>query len=216
MARRTQAANGTTTNGAHQSEHTPPASTLAAQIVQNRARQDASQKPSQTISFEQLLQEILHNDVAPPETDVQVNVQLINVVLEAGLGPLTNKDPFAQRDILIRQAADSIAVIKATILRQPEVLLTSATLDAPPLFVSLFARLLATVRNEESETLAWTDILGYAVNAINRSTDLWQYAEVLSTVYRECVDGMYLYQVRGVSLCSSLILQIAWPLSTER
>lgn len=172
----------------------PPPSTLAAQIVQNQSRHNTTattnQKPSsQTVSFEQLLQEILHNDAAPPESDVNVNVQLISVVAEAGLGPLALNDPFAQKEVLLRQAGDSIAVIRATILRQPEVLLTPVVPRGPPLFFPLLSRVLACCERDAGGILKWLELLGGIVEMLAKSTLLWRYAEIVRTVYRECVDG---------------------------
>ena len=112
------------TNGVHKNGDGPPPSTLAAQIVQNQYRA-APQKNGEAATFAQLLREILHDHAATPETNVQVNVKLISVVAEAGLAPLADDNPFPQWDSLIAQAIDSIAVIQATIRRQPEVLFST-------------------------------------------------------------------------------------------
>lgn len=209
MARQThsQASSHPQTNGVGDSFQrtgdVPPTSTLAAQIVQNQNRHTTTQKPSssQNVSFEQLLREILHNDAAPPETDVDVNVQLISVVAEAGLGPLTTNDPFARKDSLLRQASDSLAVIRATVSRQPEVLLTPVSSQGPPLFFPLVSRVLACCGKDAVGVLNWPEMLGSFVDALWKSTLLWRYADVVRTIYRECIDGKSSQNARRVDGC---------------
>ncbi|TKA23330.1 hypothetical protein B0A50_07538 [Salinomyces thailandicus] len=118
----------------------PPPSTLAAQIVQKQTRSAATQRQPQTAedtTLANLLHEMLYNPAAAQETDANVNVQLVNVVAEAGLGPLAIDDPFAQLDMLLPQARDSIAVIDKTIRRQPELLFTPVVDDGPQLLLPL-------------------------------------------------------------------------------
>ena len=59
------------------------------------------------------MQELLYDNTAPLETNLGVNVQLIDVVAEACLAPLATDNPFAVWDELIPTAVDSIAVIEA-------------------------------------------------------------------------------------------------------
>lgn len=187
MARRIPVANGVRSNG-----DAPPSSTLAAQIVQNRTRVEttSSQQNGNSATFTQLLQEILTNSAAIPETDVQINVKLISVVAEAGLDVLTRDDPFPQWDILIPQATDSITVIEATVQRQPEVLLAPISNDGPPLILWLLARLTAVWGRPQCRGLPVRRLLESAVQALNESIDLWQYAATLQQVIEDCIEGM--------------------------
>ena len=196
MARRTSSAarphlNGTHANGArtHTNGDLPPPSTLAAQIVQNQARNEASQQNGEKATFAGLLREILHSG-ATPETDIQVNVQLITVVVEAGLTVLTRDDPFAQWDILLPQAVDSIAVVQATIVRQPDVLQTPISADGPQLLLWLLARLIAVCGKQKGQDLPIPGLLNAAFASFERSTKLWKSAPLLRSLIRDCVDGM--------------------------
>ena len=177
-------------NGVHANGNIPPPSTLAAQIVHNQTRQPAPQQNVETATFSQLLHEILYNHVATPETDVNVNVKLVNVVAEAGLATLADGNPFAQWDSLITQATDSVSVIKATIKRQPEVLFTSITADGPQLILPLLARLAAVCGRQRCENLAITSLLNSILRDLNASIDLWQYAQTVRQVVQDCIDGM--------------------------
>ena len=184
MTRRTSNVNGTYTNG-----DAPPPSTLAAQIVQNQTTAAPPQN-GETPSFSELLQEILNNHAATPETDVQVNVKLISVVAQAGLGPLTDGNPFTQADTLLSQAADSLAVIESTIRRQPEVLFASTGANGPQLLLPLLSRLLAVCGRQKCEDLPIVRLLDSTFAALGAFIDLWQNAQVLRLVIEDCVNGM--------------------------
>lgn len=189
------------TNGGAGNE-APPPSTLAAQIVQNqivgRASTQAQQQQHQPqqqggnekATFSGLLHEILHNPAATPETDLGVNVQLISVVVEAGLSVLARDDPFAQHDLLIPQAEDSLSVVQATIVRQPEVLFTPIGADGPPLVLWLLARLMALCGRPKCEGLKIGGLVGEAVAALEKSVKLWRGAEDVKALVRDCVNGI--------------------------
>jgi serine/threonine-protein kinase ATR len=184
MTRRTSNVNGTYTNG-----DTLPPSTLAAQIVQNQTT-SVPQQNGETPTFAELLQEILNNHSAMPETDVQVNVKLISVVAQAGLGPLTDGNPFAQVDHLLSQATDSLTVIESTIRRQPEVLFCSTGTNGPQLLLPLLSRLVAVCGRQKCEDLPIVRLLDSTFSALVASIDLWQQAQALRQVIESCVDGM--------------------------
>ncbi|USW55643.1 Putative phosphatidylinositol 3-/4-kinase, catalytic domain, FATC domain, UME [Septoria linicola] len=184
MARRQHA----TLNGNHFTGDAPPPSTLAAQIVQNQTRQATSQPQEENASFRDLLHEILHSNAAAPETDVNVNAQLINVVLQAGLVPLTLDNPFADWDILIPQAMDSIAVIESTIRRQPQVLMAQLAPDGPQLILSILATLIALCGKAKCEQLAVRGLIVTSLNSLERSHELWRNARGLLEVLQHCVD----------------------------
>jgi serine/threonine-protein kinase ATR len=182
-----------TTNGVHQhtnGDNAPPPSTLAAQIVQNQTTTKASQQSGEKATFAGLLHEILHNPSATPETDIGVNVQLISVVVEAGLSVLTRDDPFAQLDILLPQAADSLAVVEATIVRQADVLFAHISQDGPPLITWLLARLLPLCSRPKCGELNISGLINSAISAASKSK-LWRSAAVMQELVRECVNGMY-------------------------
>jgi serine/threonine-protein kinase ATR len=184
MARRTSNVNSTYANG-----DTLPPSTLAAQIVQNQTT-SVPQQNGDTPTFAELLQEILNNHSAAPETDVQVNVKLISVVAQAGLGPLTDGNPFAQVDHLLSQATDSLTVIESTIQRQPEVLFCSTGANGPQLLLPLLSRLVAVCGRQKCEDLPIVRLLDSTFSALVTSIDLWQQAQTLRQVIESCVNGM--------------------------
>ncbi|CAK3819966.1 kinase rad3 [Lecanosticta acicola] len=186
MARRALAVVGNHVNG-HVNGDAPP-STLAAQLVQQQSRQDASQHLGGVATFQELLHEILHNDSAVQETDVNVNVQLISVVTQMGLEPITKDNPFSNWDVLIPQAVNSIAVIEKTIVRQPDVLLAQAAQDGPQIFLTLLTTLLAACGPPKCRELPIPRLLSSALAALSKSSHLWQQALVLQEVIRECVD----------------------------
>lgn len=183
-------------NGVHNhfNGEAPPPSTLAAQIVQNqtvaRASSQQQQAGGEKATFAGLLHEILHNPAATPETDLSVNVQLISVVVEAGLSVLTRDDPFAQLDLLIPQAKDSLSVVQATIVRQPEVLFTLISSDGPPLVLWLLARLFALCGRPKCDGLKIAGLVDAAVRALEKSVKLWRSAEDVKALVRDCVNGM--------------------------
>lgn len=170
----------------------PPPSTLAAQIVQKQTRSAATQRQPQTAedtTLANLLHEMLYNPAAAQETDANVNVQLVNVVAEAGLGPLAIDDPFAQLDMLLPQARDSIAVIDKTIRRQPELLFTPVVDDGPQLLLPLCARLSAVCGRPRCESLSIPSFLDGCVRVLIASTELWQNARALQETCQDIVDG---------------------------
>ena len=106
----------------------PPASTFAAQIVDNLSNTKAQKNPSNQAILRQLLREILDADQAeyPPagtiETNIEVNQRLIYVISRAGLDNLHDDSPFEVQKDIHDQALDSLSVIDLTIRRCPDVL----------------------------------------------------------------------------------------------
>ncbi|KAI4730691.1 hypothetical protein E4T49_01590 [Aureobasidium sp. EXF-10728] len=174
----------------------PPPSTLAAQLVKNHV--DTARGLNQedtTVTFRQLLQEIL-NKTSVPETDVDVNHKLIKVVVEAGLDVLFHDDPFAQWDFLIPQAIDSLAVIEFTIQRQPDILFhnASATPDQHPhLLLWLFPKLLMISKHSKGPQLqhSLASLLCSLVLSLSKSLDLWPYAKALLQMLRDCATDLF-------------------------
>ena len=175
----------------------PPPSTLAAQLVRNHV--DTARglnQPDTTVTFRQLLQEIL-NKTSVPETDVDVNHKLINVVVEAGLDVLFHNDPFAQWDFLIPQAVDSLAVIQSTIQRQPDILLHNASSDTdqhPHLLLWLFPKLLMLSKHPKANQLQdpLASLVSSLVLSLFKTLDLWPYAKALLQMLRDCVTDLFL------------------------
>lgn len=184
MARRPQITNGVRHNG-----DAPPPSTLAAQIVQNQTRQAGHPSDGEPNVFTQLLHELLNNPAAAQESDVQVNAQLISVVAEAGLAPLIQDNPFVQLDALLSRAVDSLAVIEATIRRQPEVLFAQASEDGPQLLLSLLARLTAVCGRKGCHELPIAQLLDSAIAALMIAPSLWQHVQTLHDCIQEVIDG---------------------------
>ncbi|KXS98458.1 hypothetical protein AC578_8070 [Pseudocercospora eumusae] len=200
MARRTPP----TTNGYHTNANAngPPPSTLAAQIVQNQTRQPTSQPKDESAIFRGLLHEILHNQ-GVQETDVNVNAQLVSVVVQAGLTPLTTENPFADWDVLLQQANDSIAVIETTVKRQPEVLQARQAPDDPPLVLTILLALIGICGRPKCEDVPSQRLLESLLSSLESSLDLWQQMSVLRSVLQDCVDDIFsIYDETQISLDS--------------
>lgn len=184
-------------NGYTNGDHLPPASTHAAQLVRDHA---TITKPSHTdrsdSTFGQLLQEILNNNTKP-EKDPEVNYRLVQVVTEAGLDILSKDDPFANWDTLIPQGLDSIAVIRSTIVRQPELLFIgpaegSDTRQVPHLLLWLLPKLFAVISQKRSGPLHTpiAELLAAFVFSLSRSLDWWEHGALVQRLYRDCVDEL--------------------------
>jgi serine/threonine-protein kinase ATR len=175
----------------------PPPSTLAAQLVRNHV--DTARglnQPDTTVTFRQLLQEIL-NKTSVPETDVDVNHKLVKVVVEAGLDVLFHNDPFAQWDFLIPQAVDSLAVIQSTVQRQPDILFHNASSDLdqhPHLLLWLFPKLLMLSKHPKGHQLqdSLASLLSSLVLSLSKTLDLWPYAKALLQMLRDCITDLFL------------------------
>lgn len=174
-----------TTNG-----DAPPPSTIAAQIVHNRANV-AREEPENQELFSRLLQEYLDDPVAE-ETSLETNAQLISVVAEAGLDAVQKGDPFAP-DAATRRAVDSIQVLRLTARRNPRVLFyngkdTCTTGASPPLILVLLPKLLALAGkkdvNEEIVTF-----LNDAVELALASIHLLQQGSAFLELIRIVIDG---------------------------
>jgi serine/threonine-protein kinase ATR len=130
----------------------PPPSTLAAQIVDSLTKRKEHSKYQDQESFRQLLREILDVDDGHPdsiETNVEVNHKIIYVVVRSGIEVLFQDDPFNKKDDLTQQCLSSLAVIRLTIQRSPEVLFFTPEIHEPdpklggPLFLWLIPKLLS-------------------------------------------------------------------------
>lgn len=188
MARRTANVNGGATNG-----DAAPQSTLAAQIVQNQTRPATSQQPAgETSDIREQLQAILYNQATVQEKDVKVNAQLISALIAAGLAPLTAGNPFADGDVLLSLAVDSISVIEATVKRQPEVLQEELTPNGPQLLLRLLTSLIVLCGKPKCDELPIRRLLESSVSALRNSVNFWPHAQVLQQVLQECVEGTWI------------------------
>ncbi|KAH0357480.1 hypothetical protein KCU83_g998, partial [Aureobasidium melanogenum] len=190
----------------------PPPSTLAAQLVKNHV--DTARglnQPDTTVTFRQLLQEILSKS-SVPETDVDVNHKLIKVVVEAGLDVLFQDDPFAQWDFLIPQAIDSLAVIQSTIQRQPDILFHNASTNSdqnPHLLLWLFPKLLMLSKHPKGAQLqeSLVSLLSSLVLSLSKTLDLWPYAKALLTMLRDCATDLFVL-LQDSRVCSKSAVQV--------
>lgn len=197
MVGRLNAPNALTNSGDDSFTNLLPPSTIAAQLVKNHADfARGSRNTDDTATFRQLLQEIL-SKTSTPETDVEVNHKLIQVVVEAGLDVLFQENPFAQWDILIPQAIDSLAVIKSTIIRQPATLLfadsnPTQALRQPNLLVWLFPKVLLLACHPRADDLqsSLTSLLRCMVSTLSKTLDQWQHSHALLETLRDCVADL--------------------------
>ncbi|PNS15892.1 hypothetical protein CAC42_7998 [Sphaceloma murrayae] len=184
------------TNGAgheHDEDHVPPPSTLAAQLVREHAPDTRQTVTNPSAPFDQLINEILHND-RDPETDPQINYQAIRLVVKLGLDTLSTDDnPFERTPRLLAQAQDSISVVDVTVQRQPELLFfTENDGQTAPLVVWLFARLLhaATHRKYLELHVQIANFLGAVIRVLSRSLQYWQFAKSILSFYQDAVDDI--------------------------
>lgn len=193
------------TNGAdNTTNNLPPPSTIAAQLVKNHAEfAPGSRQIDNSATFRQLLQEIL-NRTSAPENDVEVNHKLIHVVVEAGLDVLLQDNPFAQWDVLLPQAIDSLAVVESTIARQPDILLyEDSTLihRQPNLLAWLFPKILSLSSHHKGATLqqGLQNLLKCMMICLSKTLDLWQYCHAMLDTFQDCVaDIMLIIDSDGV------------------
>ena len=188
---------GRTVNGLSNGDYVPPPSTLAAQLVRDHA--GTSNNPTTTNisgTFGRLLHEILNNSDVP-ETDPEVNFKLIRVVAEAGLDVLAQDNPFAQWDILLPQAGDSLKVIESTIKRQPEVLFYDfeAPTNGRPslrLLLWLFPKLLCLTAHPQCSTLGplLSRLLASIIDSLANMIAWWQHAKAVVVMYFDCLDDI--------------------------
>ena len=154
----------------------PPASTLAAQIVDRISTTSREAHSANSANFEQLLLEISRSTASgnvTTELDTQVNCRLVYVVTEAGLGVLLTDDPFANWDLQLSQALKGLTIIELTIKRAPDILfLNIPDEDAPPipLFIWLFPRILSFTGVQKYEVLQ--DKLGHVLSTACSATTL--------------------------------------------
>ena len=182
----------------------PPASTAAAQIVNNIST-DAGEVPQSGDReyFEQLLLEILDSDDAlangsAPEQDLETSYNLIRIVTNAGLMCLQKDDPFLSVKKLMPQACNSLAVLLITIKKTPEVLLESGTSGSvigagarTPLLLWLLPKLIALIGrpNDDSFQAKLFDLLVFISSALGRSSLRREYRLVLPTYLKAIVTG---------------------------
>lgn len=178
-------------------DNLPPPSTIAAQLVKNHAEHARGSRPTDdAATFGQLLQEIL-SKTAAPETDVEVNHKLIQVVIEAGLDVLFQDNPFAQWEVLLPQAVDSLAVVESTIKRQPKVIFfeeSRSTQDQwqPHLLIWLLPKIFSLSSHPKGDDLQGPlcSLLRCMVESLSKSLSLWQSSHTLLDAFRDCVTDL--------------------------
>lgn len=173
----------------------PPPSTIAAQIVNNHSRANGAQEPQNNALFGQLLQEFLA-DPSAEESDVQLNLQLISVVVEAGFNALLKDNPFG-RDVLLSQAKDGISVIRITIERNPGLLFYHDPGGAdhttqPPLVAKLLPTLFSLLSRPPLQALHadLRDLFHSFIQVLSISRNTWHEANVLFETYQASISGL--------------------------
>ncbi|KAF2097301.1 hypothetical protein NA57DRAFT_41563 [Rhizodiscina lignyota] len=171
-----------------------PPSTIAAKIVDNRSNAQARQQPESKELFSRLLQEYL-KDPGVEESNLETNAKLVMVVAEAGLDPSQKHDPFSH-DIRIEQASASLAVIRLTIERVPEVLLfCNEAAGAPlrlPLFLSLLSKIFTLLGQEHLDAIqdGLIELLETCLMAPRKRTVSCQTVESFLRVIDICIDDI--------------------------
>lgn len=171
-----------------------PPSTIAAQIVHHHSENIARREPEKKALFGQLLQEYLRDPTAE-ELDAHLNGKLIDVVAEAGLDVLLRDNLFDQH-VLLPQAVDSLSVIKLTIQRSSELLLSARSegrAGSPSPFLRLLPKLISLLGRSSLLSIQndLKDVLSECVKVTVRNLDSWRDALPLIRLYQSCVDCMY-------------------------
>lgn len=171
----------------------PPPSTIAAQIVHNRANATREEPEYQEL-FGKLLQEYLKDPIVE-EASLETNAQLISVVAEAGLDALRKGDPFAP-DAATRRAVDSLQVIQLTVQRSPRILFFNGSTTAldgpkPPLILWIIPKVLSLAGPRRTQTIQVhiTSFLSTCINALLKSTQLWWQGKGVIHLIRTMVQG---------------------------
>lgn len=183
-----------------------PPSTIAAQIVNNHSRANDQQEPQNNALYGMLLQEFL-TDPSAGEKGVELNLQLISVVVEAGLNALLKeREPLGQ-DVLLSQARDSISVIRISLERNPNLLFyQDASAENPifhlPLVAWLIPKLFSLLTCPSLEALQGdlNTLLASMLCALSRPfkdsddslKDLWPESVLLLEFYQATIDGSLL------------------------
>jgi serine/threonine-protein kinase ATR len=157
--------------------------------VQNQTRPAGYEPNGETANIRDLLQDFLHNEATVQETDVNINAQLVRVLVQAVLARLTTGVLFEGDAVLLSLASDSIAVIQATVKRQPDVLFVQLAPNEPPLLLGLIATLFGLCGRPKSQNVAIRRLLETALAALSTSTTCWQHVRILGEVIQESVDG---------------------------
>jgi len=170
-----------------------PPSTIAAQIVHNRANATREEPEHQEL-FGKLLQEYL-KDPTFEEASLETSAQLISVVAEAGLDALRKDDPFAP-DAATRRAIDSLEVIQLTVQRSPRILFFNGSTTAldgskPPLILWLLPKVLGLAGHRRRQTIhaQITTFLFTCINTLLKSTQLWCQGKGVIHLIRTMVEG---------------------------
>jgi hypothetical protein len=201
----------------NEQHHIPPASTAAAQIVNNISTNagEVSQSGDREY-FEQLLLEILNSDDAltngsGPEQDLETSYNLIRIVTNAGLLCLQKDDPFLSVKRLMPQAYSSLAVLLITVKRTPEVLLESGTSDSGiggmgrvPLLFWLMPKLIALIGRPDDGAfqMQLLDLLIFISAAANRASLRREARLVLSKYLKAIVAGIGDCSLKSRSGCA--------------
>ncbi|KAK8195018.1 uncharacterized protein BKA78DRAFT_366770 [Phyllosticta capitalensis] len=181
-----------------------PPSTIAAQIVNNHSRANDQQEPQNNALYGMLLQEFL-TDPSAGEKGVELNLQLISVVVEAGLNALLKeREPLGQ-DVLLSQARDSISVIRISLERNPNLLFyQDASAENPifhlPLVAWLIPKLFSLLTCPSLEALQGdlNTLLASMLCALSRPfkdsddslKDLWPESVLLLEFHQATIDAV--------------------------
>lgn len=141
-------------NGSMHQNGEPPASTLAAQLVDNLTRAKQHSRHQDREDFEQLLQIFEAEDQnqdqsrSDPRVAKEESIKLIDVVIKAGLDVLSRENPFEHLRGQNQRAIRSLKVVEVTLTRCPDALYANSNTEAPctqlpgPVYLWLVPRLL--------------------------------------------------------------------------
>ena len=182
-------------------------SNRVVETLRNLSTTTGHLKPGDRDSFEQLLLEISRtamggqntSGVALHETDTLASVELVSVVVRAGLEILLQEDPFADKEHLMSVATKSLEAIKIVVTTVPGLLLgnskattsPAAVVVHSPLYLWLLPRLMALVARPHMESLQeeLIELLQLVLRAVEKSVDSMLHTRNLLWYLQACITG---------------------------
>lgn len=151
------------TGSTRQQNGDPPASTLAAQLVNHLTDGKTHPKNQDQETFQQLLHEVLgvenegNSEIQTQGIDNDVDYKLVYVIVKAGLETLTNGNASSKNFEASRKAIESLTAVENTLKKNPNIpfILASGQESAPhahgPFYLWLVPRLLAVAAQVQDD-----------------------------------------------------------------
>ena len=181
-------------------------SNRVVETLRNLSTTTGHLKPGDRESFEQLLLEVSRtaiegqnsNAVSFHDVDTLASVELVSVIVRAGLDILLQEDPFADKEHLLFVAAKSLEALKVVVTTVPGLLFGNSKATTPsaavvrsPLYIWLLPRLMALVARPHMESLQeeLIELLQSVMGAVGKSVDSMLHTRNLLRYLQACITG---------------------------